>query len=945
MNHSEARSRVGTRILFLIAVALLNMLLGAAAAQAACATGSSVDQWQCWEQSFTASTSLGTNPYRDYVIQVTLIHSVEGNLTQDAFWTGGNNFKVRAAFPPGSVTWGGVTCSPRAGGPACPAGLTWTSTLAGTLTVNPRTTNVNLVFDKGFLRQSTFFGYSPLYYWDLSTPFYWNGDTAWSGPGFEASGATSIWSTYISDRRTKGFNVTLVAPAATYRSFAAGTGPFTQISGSGCPSSNPVPNDCSVPNTTYWNQFDNLIGAANGTVTTTAIIPLIAGLVDPLDNGVSGSYPCQSNAVAFSRYLAARMAGNAVMFSPGFDDKPSSTTQCGETLTSVMNAIGAALATGANPASPRAILTNHLGGGLTCSDYQNFRSSIWMSLFLLQSGHGGNLTPADPSDICPKALTSESSVAAALRRSWQMPWTMTDFGANPALPSYSPGLPSYNGEGPYDNICLQTAGCTCPSGAPAYCTPNSSLNPASNYAANVDVRYHERQAAFESLFSDAYGYTYGAQEVAGWYFGGLTAPASYPITSTLAFAGKAAGDMGSIFNNFKTRAGLTAHRDWITNNGPDTATDGNYKRALASDGSSLVLAYMPAQTASADPTIQISTSSIPGLACAANGWTAKWMHAQNNQIATATISCSGTNPLVIAKPPGSECMVNPYDNQACDWVLQIQKTGSASLASQASPAQQGLDVWADTSPADGTSAIYAALAGPPGFAPAAAPVLVSPPGLAFQQSPRVTRVRDGYLVVWHAYALDGSQLGIFAQKLDPHGQPVGGRVQVNVTTDGDQRDPSIDSAPDGSSLVAWTSYGQDGDLAGIYGRLLDASGSPLTGEFQINAVSAGLQEMPQVASLPGGGFAVAWQTRAMDTNQGALSLRVFAKNGNPVTGEVRIPAAAGGVAPRLIDVMPTALGGFRLRWRSGGVPGVAERLVQQELNAAGQAIGPASSLQ
>jgi hypothetical protein len=923
------------------------------AVAAPCASGAApVNQWQCWQQTITAGgLGLGANPYRDYIIQVTLVHSTLGTSTQDVFWENDllhpNNFTFRIAFPAASptaaatVTWSNVTCrQANPGGPSCPTNLSWTPS-SGAVTINPASTGKN-IYDKGFLRQYTFYGYSPLFYWDLSQQFYWNGDTAWSAPGFEASGQTSNWGSasqqgsYIADRQSKGFNVVLVAPAATYQAVPLGKpGPLNPPQppppGGNCTAR--VPNDCSTPNQTYWANFDGLISTAN----QADIIPLIAGLAHPVDDYTGPTrYPCQKNAVAFSRYLAARMAGFAVMLSPGFDDQTTATTSCsGETLSGVMNAIGSAVKTGSTPpaATPRVVLTNHIAGKSTCSDYQAFRDSIWMSFFLFQSGHGA-MGASDDSSICPALYSNESQLAqpkvpSALRRSWQMPWTLTDSSAQPPLPSYSPALPSYNGEGPYDDICLQTSGC-------ASYDPNAANN---NYAKYVDLRYHERQAAYESLFSDAYGFTYGGNEIAHWNFVGQ-------ITFAQALAGFASGDMQNIFINFKTRAGLTAYRNWIVNNGPDTASDGNFKKALASDGSSLVLAYMPAMSSvDPNPTIQISTSSLPGLSCSGNGWTARWFHAQDNAAAQALPSCSGTSTLTVPAPLSSECQNSlKYELAACDWVLQIQKTGSASIASQASIPGQSLDVWADMSPGDGTSAIYAQLAGPPGSAPAAAPVLISPPGIAFQQSPRVTRVRNGYLVVWHADGLDGSMLGVFAQRLDQHGQPIGSRIQINTTTEEDQRDPVVDSSPSGNSVVVWTSHGQDGDLGGIYGRLLDPSGTPLTGELRINTMTAGHQEAPQVAYLPGGGFVVAWHTRAMDENPGALSFKIFSGTGSAATPEIRIPGQAG-VAHRLIDVMPTATGGLQLRWRLIGPDGGSRALLRQEFDAAGQSVGPASSLQ
>jgi hypothetical protein len=385
---------------------------------------------------------------------------------------------------------------------------------------------------------------------------------------------------------------------------------------------------------------------------------------------------------------------------------------------------------------------------------------------------------------------------------------------------------------------------------------------------------------------------------------------------------------------------MTPHRDWITNNGSDTANDGHLKKALASDGSSLVLAYVPAGTTA--NTIDISTTNLPGLACPGTGWTYTWKHAQNSALFTGSFGCAGINPIQVTKPPDSACLVQPYDSQACDWVLQIQKTGAASAQAQQTPSGQTLDVWADLSPEDGTSAIYASLA-EPGGGQRSTPVLVSPSGLAFQQSPRVTRVRNNYLIVWHADGKDGSLLGVFARLLDGKGQPIGDTLQVNTTVEGDQRDPSIDSDPLGNTVVVWSSYGQEGDLGGVFGRVLDPLGQPVTPELQMNTETAGHQEVPQAAYLPGGNFVVAWRTRPMGDEPGALSFKIFSPKGVALTNEIRITGQAG-IISRLVDVMATPTGGLRIRWGLDGFDGARLGLFSQEFNATGKTTGPTITL-
>jgi hypothetical protein len=137
--------------------------------------------------------------------------------------------------------------------------------------------------------------------------------------------------------------------------------------------------------------------------------------------------------------------------------------------------------------------------------------------------------------------------------------------------------------------------------------------------------------------------------------------------------------------------------------------------------------------------------------------------------------------------------------------------------------------------------------------------------------------------------------------------------RVNSTTAYDQRDAAIAADPTGNTVVVWSSYGQDGDLGGIYGQLFDARGTPVGGEFQVNTVTAGHQARPQVVYLPGGTFVTGWTTEAMGDDPGALSLRVFARNGSPLMPEFRIAGTADH-HPELVDLQSAVGGGFSLRW-------------------------------
>ncbi len=126
------------------------------------------------------------------------------------------------------------------------------------------------------------------------------------------------------------------------------------------------------------------------------------------------------------------------------------------------------------------------------------------------------------------------------------------------------------------------------------------------------------------------------------------------------------------------------------------------------------------------------------------------------------------------------------------------------------------------------------------------------------------------------------------------------------------------------------------------GKLFDANGTPVGGEFSVNAVAAGHQEQPQVAVLPNGTFVVAWTTRATPDNVGVLSFRVFNPDATPLTSEVQIPGN-GTLHPKLVDLEPESGGGFNVRWLVKTDGPVAVTSYLQHFTAQGTAVGPAES--
>src|SRR5580765_4437576 len=74
----------------------------------------------------------------------------------------------------------------------------------------------------------------------------------------------------------------------------------------------------------------------------------------------------------------------------------------------------------------------------------------------------------------------------------------------------------------------------------------------------------------------------------------------------------------------------------------------------------------------------------------------------------------------------------------------------------------------------------------------------------------------------------------------------------------DGRGQATAASPAGDYVVVWQSRAQDGDGWGIFGQRFDSAGTPLGAEFQVNSYTTGDQRYPRVAMDTAGDFVVVW---------------------------------------------------------------------------------------
>jgi hypothetical protein len=198
-----------------------------------------------------------------------------------------------------------------------------------------------------------------------------------------------------------------------------------------------------------------------------------------------------------------------------------------------------------------------------------------------------------------------------------------------------------------------------------------------------------------------------------------------------------------------------------------------------------------------------------------------------------------------------------------------------------------------------------------------------------QQSPAVAFSQDGrFVVVWQSEGQDGDGWGVYAQRFDRDGSLSGPEIQVNATTAGDQRLPSVAYGSSGAYVVAWESVGQDGDGSGVYARELGVSG-PVTGEVLVADSPVGDQRRPAIVVQPGGQIVVAWE--GPDGSGPGIFLRRFAGDLTAPGSVVRANAGTPGFqsSPSLaVD----GSGNLIVAWEASGHDGSASGIVARRLD-------------
>ncbi|MEO1366004.1 MAG: SdrD B-like domain-containing protein, partial [Acidobacteriota bacterium] len=187
-----------------------------------------------------------------------------------------------------------------------------------------------------------------------------------------------------------------------------------------------------------------------------------------------------------------------------------------------------------------------------------------------------------------------------------------------------------------------------------------------------------------------------------------------------------------------------------------------------------------------------------------------------------------------------------------------------------------------------------------------------------QKDPAIAARPDGsFVVVWNSGVSGGTDIGSYSiqgQRYASDGSPIAAEFQVNTYTPNRQEYPDIAVAPDGRFVVVWKSYGSfgsDNDQNSIQGQRFAPDGSRVGAQFQVNTTTVGNQDDPRVGIADDGSFTVVWHS-----NNTLVSGQSFASDGTFSGAEFVINAPTS-FSQRDVVIAADGAGDFLVTWDFG----------------------------
>jgi hypothetical protein len=198
-----------------------------------------------------------------------------------------------------------------------------------------------------------------------------------------------------------------------------------------------------------------------------------------------------------------------------------------------------------------------------------------------------------------------------------------------------------------------------------------------------------------------------------------------------------------------------------------------------------------------------------------------------------------------------------------------------------------------------------------------------------------------FVVAWISSEQDGSGRGVYGQRYDSAGAPLGSEFRVNTYVTNHQNVASVAVDPAGNFVIGWYSHGQDGSGYGAYAQRYSSSGAPLGPEFRVNSYTPGFQVGPMATFQPSGDFVMVWGGYGPGTVNRDVFGQRYARSGAPLGPEFRVNSYT--TQDQMVFFRAVAsdpVGSFVVVWESFSQDGSNYGIFGQRFTAVGSPLGP-----
>src|SRR5437867_3781428 len=164
------------------------------------------------------------------------------------------------------------------------------------------------------------------------------------------------------------------------------------------------------------------------------------------------------------------------------------------------------------------------------------------------------------------------------------------------------------------------------------------------------------------------------------------------------------------------------------------------------------------------------------------------------------------------------------------------------------------------------------------FAPEGGESLLSGARIGDQTCPQISISETGGYAVCQDNGIDGKGLGIAARRLNQNLSTSFGAFRVNQITNGWQENPQVTLLKNGGAVIAWQG-GKQGNQD-IYLRMLATNGTFISpNDVQVNTYTKSTQTSPTMTRITNGNVALAWSSFGQDGSLQGVYGRVLNRNG------------------------------------------------------------------